>query len=599
MTPDEHGDMPALGTLRDLLRTDPTRAEDAIVRLLAERPDRRATLRLLARSLRGEGLNREARLIDEVLLSIASRDPAVSSAIKAFAAGRHNEAERLVRKALAHGRENMAATLLLAEIAAAAGIDAEAISLYRQALELAPDHHETKFRLANALFRQNNVVAALALADEVVASRPDDISRALLRLTMLAQIGEYAEARGGFAALLDRHPEAAFAWVGYANLLKTTGEAEASVTAYRRAIAIAPGMGEAWWGLADLKSGVLDDGDIAAMNTELGRSAGGAHQAMHLHFALGMAHEEGGRYAESFRHYAEANRLARATRPHDAAAATAEKGRATRLFDREFFADRTVSGRDSIAPVFVVGMPRSGSTLIEQILASHSAIEGTAELPYMPLLAHRLLAERWSARGVTYPDIVADLDRDGLAALGDAYLDAAAIHRKTDRPYFIDKLPENWSHIGLIHLILPRATIIDARREPMACGFSNFKQFYAKGRSFAFSLADIGRYYADYVDALAHFDAVLPGRVLRVQHEDLVGDPERQVRRMLAHIGVPFEPACLRFHENTRPVRTASAAQVRRPIDASGGDQWRHYRQWLSPLAEALGPALNTDSDPA
>ncbi|MES2057570.1 MAG: sulfotransferase [Pseudomonadota bacterium] len=581
---------PAIDDIETLLRTDPEpdQARPAIERFLAAWPTRHANLRLLARALRKDGLRAQAALIDQAILLAASRTPLVSTAIRAFAAGRHGDAEHLVRDALAHGRENMAATLLLAEIAAAAGLDEEAVKLYRTGLSAMPDDHEIKFKLANALFRLNQVTAAIAIVDDIVATRPDDMSAALLRLTMLGQIGEYDEAERGYGESLSRCEDFAMLWVGYAHLLKTSGKISDSIAAYRRALMLEPGLGEAWWGLADLKSGVLGEADIVTIEEELRHSGDNAYQALHLHFAAGKALEDARQYPASFKHYARGNAIVAAGANHDAAAQSDETDRTIRLFDQPFLADRKGAGHPSRAPIFILGMPRAGSTLIEQILSSHSLIEGTAELPYISLLAHRLVAERWSSGSVRYPDVVAGVDPAALAALGELYLEAAAVHRKTDRPYFIDKLPENWLHIGLIHLILPNAIIIDARRDPMACGFSNFKQHYAKGRSFASSLGDIGRYYSDYVRLLDHIDTVLPGRVHRVEHETLVTNTESEVRRLLTHIGVEFEASCLRFYENARPVRTASASQVRRPIDPTSGQAWQPYSQWLSPLADAL-----------
>jgi Tfp pilus assembly protein PilF len=577
----------AVDDLAVMLAVYPAAVPAAVETILATYPSRGASLRLLARRLRVDGRRSDAAALDDAMLAAAARVPAVAGAIRAFVAGRHGEAERLVRDVLAERRENIAATLLLAEIAAASGYDDEAVALYRTALALAPDNYETKAKLANAQFRLNDVVAALATIDELVLERPDDVASILLRLTMLAQIGEYDEAERGYEAALSRHQDAVKLWVGYGHLLRTAGKIAESAAAYRRALTL-PSPAEAWWGLADLKSGLLRQQDVARIETALNDHDLPPQQAMHLHFAAGKAKEDAAEYRASFDHYAKANAIIAALNPHNAAAESAEIDHAMRLFDADFFARRRPAGCTSRAPIFILGMPRAGSTLIEQILSSHSEIEGTAELPYISLLAHRLLSGGRSNEA-RYPDVLTALDPAALSSMGESYLQSAAIHRKTDRPFFIDKLPENWLHLGLIHLILPNAIIIDARRDAMACGFSNFKQHYANGRSFASSLEGIGGYYRQYVRLTAHFDSVLPGRVYRVQHEALLANTEGEVRRLLDHIGLAFEPACLRFYENRRAVRTASAAQVRRPIDQRSGDAWQHYRTWLEPLTEALG----------
>jgi hypothetical protein len=262
------------------------------------------------------------------------------------------------------------------------------------------------------------------------------------------------------------------------------------------------------------------------------------------------------------------------------------------LFTPEFFAQRKGQGHESSEPIFILGMPRAGSTLIEQILASHSAVEGTSELPNIITLARDLRARADDAELRGYAEVLARLDASSLRELGERYLRGTRIYRKTDRPYFIDKMPNNFLHVGLIHSILPNARIIDARRHPLGCCFSNFKQLYAKGQRFSYGLAEMGGYYRDYVELMAHFDAVLPGRVHRVIYERLVEDTENEVRRLLDYCGLPFEPGCLRFFENDRPVRTASSEQVRRPIYRDGVDQWRQFDPWLDPLKSALGGVL-------
>jgi len=309
----------------------------------------------------------------------------------------------------------------------------------------------------------------------------------------------------------------------------------------------------------------------------------------HLHFALGKAFEDRGEAETSFGHYAAGNRLRRVALDYDRTVISEHVDRSISLFTTEFFETRAALGNLAADPIFVVGLPRAGSTLIEQILASHPAIEGTTELPDIPMIAKRLGARKHRSDESAYPDSLADLSAAEMRGLGDEYLDRAKVQRATDRPVFIDKLPNNWMHVGLIRLILPNARIIDARRHPLACGFSNFKQHFARGQGFTYDLADLGIYYHDYVRMMRHVDAVLPGAVYRVIHEDLVDDPEAEIRRLLEYLGLPFDAACLAFHENKRAVRTPSADQVRRPISRAGLDQWRLFKPWLQPLEAALG----------
>jgi hypothetical protein len=313
---------------------------------------------------------------------------------------------------------------------------------------------------------------------------------------------------------------------------------------------------------------------------------------VHLHFALGKALEDAGDYAASFQHYAKGNALHRTNNPYDADKNAARARRFSEVFTREFFAARAGSGCASAQPIFIVGMPRSGSTLLEQILSSHSHVEGTTELPEIISLARELRAQADADDVGTYAEVLAGMSPSALRELGESYLERTRVHRKTDRPHFIDKMPNNFLHLALIALALPNARIVDARRHPMACGFSNFKQHYARGQRFSYDLVDMGRFYRDYVRLMAHFDEALPGRVHRVIYERLVADTETEVRRLLDFCGLPYEESCLRFYDNERAVRTASSEQVRQPIYREGIDHWRHFEPWLEPLKSALGEVL-------
>jgi len=380
--------------------------------------------------------------------------------------------------------------------------------------------------------------------------------------------------------------------MGYGHALKTEGQTRQSITAYRRAIELEPTLGEAYWSLANLKTYRFSAADTGAMRRALAREDLAAEDRLHFEFALGKALEDEAAYEESFAHYEAGSAIRRALSPYDAGETTGFLRRSKALYTREFFAARAGSGTAAPDPIFVVGMPRSGSTLLEQILASHPLVEGTMELPDIAAMVRELVSPRTHEDWPRYPQVLEPLSAE-LRELGERYLAQTRVQRKTDAPYFIDKMPNNFMHVGFIHLILPNARIIDARRHPLACCLSNFKQHFARGQSFSYSLDDVGRYYRDYVELMAHFDAVLPGRVHRVIYERLVDDPEAVVRQVLDYCGLPFDARCLRFYENERAVRTASSEQVRRPIYREGIDHWKHFEPWLGPLTAALGPVLD------
>jgi hypothetical protein len=347
-------------------------------------------------------------------------------------------------------------------------------------------------------------------------------------------------------------------------------------------------MGEAYWSLADLKVAPLSARDEAAMAAQLERADLATDDRVNLHFALGKALEDRGEDAAAFEHYRRGGEIRRAEGFDPRPAESDMMARARRIFTSAFFAAREGGGSPAEDPIFIVGLPRSGSTLIEQILASHSLVEGTMELSD---IGH-LTSHMGGAAGLDYPEGLAELDAAALRRLGEAYLARTRVQRRLDRPFFIDKMPNNFRHVGFIHLILPRARIIDIRRHPLAAGFAAFKQHFGQGHAYSYDLAEVGRYYRDYVELMAHYDAVLPGRVHRVIYEDLVENTEEEVRRLLEYSGLEFEASCLKFHENDRAVRTVSSEQVRRPIFRQGLDQWRRFEPWLDPLKAALGPAL-------
>ncbi len=516
----------------------------------------------------------------------AISDPRLMAAGAALCEGRLSEAEHLLRAHLRAAPTDVAALRMLAETGTRLGRFAAAENLLLRCLELAPGFAAARHNLAIVLHRQNRPAKAIPHLRLLLADDPRNAGYLNLLGACLATVGENEGAIEAFESVLRRHRDQPTIWLNYGHTLKTVGRRDDAIGAYRTCVSQNPGFGEAWWSLANMKTLRFGDADIAAIEAQLARTELGLEDRFHLHYALGHALELRAAYADSFRHYAEGARLRRSELRYSAADTTAQLARARAVFTSAFFAARAGAGCADPAPIFVVGLPRAGSTLIEQMLASHPLVEGTMELPELPSIVQTL---RDGAEEGDYFATVAALDPAALAALGEEYIARTRAYRKTDKPFFIDKLPNNFVHAGLIHLILPRAKIIDARRHPMATCFSAFKQHFARGQHYTYDLRELGLYYRDYVALMAHFDAVLPGRVHCVEHERLVDDPEAELRRLLAACGLNFAPACLRFWETPRAVRTASSEQVRRPLSREGLHQWRHYEEWLGPLKEALG----------
>jgi tetratricopeptide (TPR) repeat protein len=531
--------------------------------------------------------------LDRALREAFSR-PRIVAAGEALARNQLPQAESLLRAQLAQDPGDLAACCMLADLATRIGRHDDACALLERCLELAPAFDAARGNYAKLLHRMDRSADALVEVERLLARDPRNPDWRNQKALVLSRIGEYAEALRLFEGLLAEFPRDAGTWISLAHALKAVGRTGEAIAAYRRCVALEPWAGDAWWSLANLKTFRFEDADLAAMRNELARADLGAEDRAHLSFALGKALEDRADYGQAFDSYARGNALRRAASSHSADRTTAALRRAAEIYTPAFFREREGQGFEAPDPIFVVGMPRAGSTLVEQILASHPFVEGTMELEEILAIARALwrqAGEAHAASPARYHEALAGLDAAGLRAAGERYIERTRIHRKTDAPFFIDKMPNNFAHAGLILLALPNAKIIDVRRHPMACGFSLFKQQFARGQDFSYDLRDIGRYYRDYVDYMAHFERVLPGRILRVAYEDLVADTEVQVRRLLDHCGLPFDAACLRFFENDRPVRTASSEQVRRPIYREGLDHWKHFEPWLGPLREALGPA--------
>jgi len=584
----------ALAHTARLLDRDAALAAEQAGEILKVVPRQPEALRLLAAARAALGDWPRAEAATAQLLEVAARDPALLAAARALGDNRLAVAETLLRKRLDAAPSDVAALRMLAEVAGRLGRYGDAERLLVHAVALAPAFSAARANLAQVYHRRGKPAEALAELERLARRAPGDPGHRTLRAAVLARIGDTQGSLALYAAVLAEHPQQPKGWMSYGHALKTVGRVADSIAAYRTAIAQAPGLGEAWWSLANLKTLRFTADDIAAIRAPLVDPALAAEDRYHLHFALGKALEDSGDYDASFGEYALGNALRRAEMRFDADEVSTHRARSVALFTAGFFAARAEGGCPAPDPIFIVGLPRSGSTLIEQILSSHSAVEGTSELSDILSIAGRIGGR---ARPSAYPDALAALGPGERAALGEEYLARAAINRRTDRPYFIDKMPNNFQHIGLIQLILPNAKIIDARRHPLGCGFSGFKQHFARGQGFTYDLTDLGRYYRDYVALMAHFDAVLPGRIHRVVYEQLVADPEAEIRRLLAYCALPFEAGCLSFHANARAVRTPSAEQVRQPVYTAGVDHWQHYARHLGPLKAALGSVL--DSYPA
>ncbi len=574
-----------------------SKAIEALTRCVMLKPKHASAWRVLGDQKKLAGNDRGADEAYARHIQASVNDPQLLAAADALYENRLAVAERLLRAFLKENPTDVTAIRMLAEAGSRLGRYEDAEHLLARCIELAPSFTAARHNYASVLYRQNKPSEAIAQADILLKSDPRNPGYRALKSAALGQIGEYAQAIEIYEDLLKNHPGQPKAWMSYGHTLKALGRREQSIAAYRKSIALLPSLGEAYWSLANLKTFRFTDQDVAAMRMQLARTDLAEEDRYHLDFALGKALEDAGEFADSFRHYETGNALRRAGAAYDAGEFAEHVQRLKAHFTPEFLREHEGVGAGAADPIFIVGLPRSGSTLLEQILSSHSAIEGTMELPDVIAIARRLGGKKRHGEASAYPSVLSSLERKNFAELGEEYLERTRIHRKLGRPFFIDKMPNNFVHVGLIHLILPNAKIIDARRHPLGCCFSCFKQHFARGQAFTYSLGDIGRYYASYVELMAHYDAVLPGRVHRVIYEQLIADPEHEVRRLLDYCGLPFEEGCLRFYENDRAVRTASSEQVRQPIFKDAVEHWQNYEAWLGPLQSALGPVLESYPD--
>ena len=523
--------------------------------------------------------------------------PEVVTATALFSDGELAEAESIIRDFLLRQGHHVEAMRLLARIGIERDVLDDAQLLLEAVLDLTPDYHAARFDYAQVLIKRHMYPSAHGEAEKLLAADPSNRNYRTLHALTCVGLGLHERAIELYRELLTGAAQPADLHLSIAHSLKTLGRREEAIAEYRAAAAARPGYGDVYWSLANLKTYRFTDEELEQMTTA--EPAASLVDRYHLCFALGKALEDRQQYASSFEYYARGNALKRAASHYRPEVLELNTRLQIEVCTPGLFARNKGSGASSADPIFIVGLPRSGSTLIEQILASHSAVEGTHELADIPRIVVDLKGRDADLDNPRYPAVLAGMSAEDFRALGEKYLTDTRIYRTGGRSplasgkqRFIDKMPNNFRHIGLLHLMLPNAKIIDARREPMACCFGNLKQLFAQGQEFTYSIEDIARYYRTYLELMRHWDSVLPGRVLRIHHEDVVDDLPGAVRRLLDYCELEFEPACVEFHKTERSVRTASSEQVRQPIYREGLDQWRHYEPWLQPLREALGDAL-------
>ena len=525
----------------------------------------------------------------------------IEEATAAFVADDRKTAEEIFRGILKADATHVAALCGHAALALAAANTVDSERLLRHALKQTEHMPLVQRCLSHTLLAAGRLPEAETAIRKLLQIEPENPQNWVALGTVYTRMLRQEDALGAYEEAARLNPKQVRLRLSIGHVLKTLGRRAQCEQEYHACLAMDPGFGEAYWSLADLKNYLFSDAEVAAMHALAAAPAAAAADkaasanAAQLQFALGRAFEQRGEYAQAFDHYAAGNALRRRDAPFNIVKFEAKSARVRACFDGAFFAERIGTGSPDASPIFVVGLPRSGSTLVEQILASHSCIEGTMELPNIVTMVREF--DHLGGGNDAYPESVRSASAERLETLGRRYLDETRPIR-TGRPRFIDKMPNNFSHVGLIHIIMPNATVIDVRRHPMDACFSTFKQHFAEGQSFSYDLEDLGRYYRCYLALMDHWDAVLPGKVLHVRYEDLVRNPEAGIRALLAHCGVAFEPACLQFHETQRPVRTASSEQVRQPLYASGIGYWKHFAEQLEPLRLSLGDCLERFVDP-
>jgi len=577
-------------------RKDAPAAIDALLRAVNVNPALPMSWRMLEGVYRLTGDADNAAMAASHRAVLAGLPGEVVTATSLFSDGDLAPAEQIIRAFLLRHGNHPEAMRLLAKIGMEHDIHDDAEMLLEAVVQMTPDHTPARYDYARCLVARHKFVAARAQTGRLLAAEPLNHDYRSLAATVAVGLGEHEQAITLYRGLLTDLPDWPDVHLWHGHALKTIGRLPEAIDAYRAAAAARADFGDAYWSLANLKTYRFEAEEIERMQAEEAAPPPVLDDRIQLCFALGKAFEDRGDFAQSWRYYAQGNALRRADSRYRADVLETNTRRQIEICTTAFFERRAGWGSSAPDPIFIVGLPRSGSTLLEQILASHSAVEGTQELPDIQRYVQDMQDREPDLDNPRYPGALADLDAAQFRALGETFLADTRVYR-TGKPFFIDKMPNNFRHIGLIHLMLPNARIIDARREPMACCFSNLKQLFANGQEFAYSIEDIARYYRTYLDLMAHWDTALPGRVLRVQHEDVIDDLEGSVRRLLDHCGLDFEPGCVDFHKSKRSVRTPSSEQVRQPIFRDGLDQWQNYAPWLAPLRAALGDAVERYRD--
>jgi glycosyltransferase involved in cell wall biosynthesis len=533
------------------------------------------------------------------LLQISLAQPALKNALTALNAKDWHKARFILEQYLRWVPEDMVALSLLADVASAQEHDSEVRHLLEDLIALAPGFMEVQQRLIKHLRQTNNASAALNYSGALLATAPENPRYQSLHAGILIVANQFVEAIALYQVYFDQCSGSADDWMQYALAMKTLGRQQEGVAAYRKAIEISPNNGGAWYGLSNMKLTVFGVKDIDCMESLVTDDSLKDDDRLNLHFTLGKAYEDAKTYSVSFHHYAKANTLRRKHINYDVELIENYVEKAKEIFTRSFFEERDGYGKQATDPIFVVGMHRAGSTLIEQILSSHSQIEGTRELPHLSSLGRYFGGLSQHRQGPELSaDLIGDLRGEEYTRLGQMYLGLSRAERLTESPYFVDKMPANWMFLGIIHLMLPNAKIIDIRRQPMAAGFALFKMNFGRNVDYSYDQEDIARYYLAYADLMTHFDNVMPGRVHHIQYETLVADTDNEIKRLIKYCGLPFEDQCLRYWETERAIQTPSSEQVRQPIFKGAVDQWMHYAQWLEPMQKAFGDLVMTDGVP-
>ena len=529
--------------------------------------------------------------LEQQLKELQATPPPLIAVTDLISQGKLVKAEKLCKAFMLKNPKHIEGMRLLADIGMRLGVLDDAEFLLESAVEFSPQSTKARIDYIQVLRKQQKYQAALAHAKILIEQDPDNPQFQSVFAVESMQSGDYETALATFDSILEILPEEPVTLTSRGNALKTQGKKDEAIDSYRRAIKKYPAHGEAYYSLANLKLFSFTDKEITAMESQENNPSVSYMGRVYLDFALGKAYEDMGNFDKAFSYYERGNSSKRSQSRYKSEDLTTEFHAQADVFNESFVEANIDVGFKAADPIFIVGLPRSGSTLLEQILASHSKVDGTMELPNILSLAQKLRRGEKMSGTSHYPSVLETLDSETLTAFGESYIGDTRVHRG-NAPFFIDKMPNNFRHIGLINLILPNAKIIDARRHPMGCCFSAFKQLFHEGQEFSYGLKEVGTYYRDYADLMDHWDKVFPGQVLRVQYEEVVADLDSQVRRILDYCGLEFEESCINFHETDRSVRTPSSEQVRQPIYQSGVEQWKNFESNLDPLKQALGPVL-------